>query len=157
MDLTLKNRKILSSLLLLSVVLAGIAFAYQASLIPASRLINADELVKVLQSSRSEKPLMIQVGSHVLFSQAHIPGSEYIGPGSGETGLNQLRQRVDFLPRNKFIVIYCGCCPWNHCPNVKPADDVLHAMGFTHVRVLYIANNFGTDWVEKGYPVAKGD
>jgi hypothetical protein len=29
-------------------------------------------------------------------------------------------------------------------------------MGFTNVKVLYIANNFGADWVEKGYPVAKG-
>jgi hypothetical protein len=25
------------------------------------------------------------------------------------------------------------------------------------VKFLYIANNFGADWVEKGYPVAKGD
>jgi len=30
-------------------------------------------------------------------------------------------------------------------------------MGFTNVKVLYISNNFGTDWVSKGYPVAKGD
>jgi hypothetical protein len=30
-------------------------------------------------------------------------------------------------------------------------------MGFTNVKVLYIANNFGTDWVSNGYPVAKGD
>jgi hypothetical protein len=30
-------------------------------------------------------------------------------------------------------------------------------MGFTKVKVLYIPGNFGMDWVEKGYPVAKGD
>jgi hypothetical protein len=30
-------------------------------------------------------------------------------------------------------------------------------MGFTNIKVLYIANNFGADWVDKGYPVAKGD
>jgi hypothetical protein len=30
-------------------------------------------------------------------------------------------------------------------------------MGFTNLKVLYISNNFGADWVEKGYPVAKGD
>ena len=131
--------------------------ASQASLIPSSRLINPDELVKVLQSSKGEKPLMIQVGSHVLYSQAHIPGSEYIGPGSSETGIQQLRKRVEALPRKKFIVLYCGCCPWNHCPNVQPADDALRSMGFTNVKVLYIAGNFGMDWVEKGYPVAKGD
>jgi rhodanese-related sulfurtransferase len=130
---------------------------YQAISLPSSQLIKPEELVKILQSSKGEKPLMIQVGSHVLYQQAHIPGSEYIGPASSESGLQQMRKRVEPLPRNKFIVIYCGCCPWSHCPNVKPADDALRAMGFTNVRVLHVANNFGTDWVDKGYPVAKGD
>ncbi len=138
-------------------VLPSLAFAGQASLIPASRLINPDELVKLLQSAESEKPLMIQVGSHVLYTQAHIPGSEYIGPASSESGLQSLRKRTEPLPRNQFIVLYCGCCPWSHCPNVKPADDALKAMGFTNVKVLFIADNFGADWVDKGYPVAKGD
>lgn len=118
--------------------------------------INPDELARILQSN-AEKPLMIQVGSHVLYSQAHIPGSEYLGPASSESGLQQLRSRVQPLPRTKFIVIYCGCCPWSHCPNVKPADEALSTMGFTNVKVLYIADNFGADWVSKGYPVAKGD
>lgn len=140
-----------------AIAVASLAFAYQASLIPDSRLINPDDLVKILQSAKSEKPLMIQVGSHVLYSQAHIPGSEYIGSASSESGLQSLRKRVESVPRSKFIVLYCGCCPWNHCPNVKPADDALRAMGFTNVKVLYIANNFGADWVAKGYPVGKGD
>jgi rhodanese-related sulfurtransferase len=145
--------------ILLALVLAlltVVAFA-QASLIPSTRLINPEDLVKTLQSSKAEKPLMIQVGSHVLYSQAHIPGSEYIGPASSDAAVQQLRKRVESVPRNKFILIYCGCCPWGHCPNVKPADDALHAMGFTNIKVLYIANNFGADWVDKGYPVAKGD
>jgi thiosulfate/3-mercaptopyruvate sulfurtransferase len=139
-------------------VASGAMFpVYQATSLPSSQLIKPEELVKILQSSKGEKPLMIQVGSHVLYQQAHIPGSEYIGPASSESGLQQMRKRVEPLPRNKFIVIYCGCCPWSHCPNVKPADDALRAMGFTNVRVLHVANNFGTDWVDKGYPVAKGD
>ncbi|MGB8113829.1 MAG: rhodanese-like domain-containing protein [Candidatus Sulfotelmatobacter sp.] len=157
MNLNLENRRILFSLLIVPFVLAGGLFAYQASLIPTSQLINPDELVTLLQSSKGEKPLMIQVGSHVLYSEAHIPGSEYIGPASSESGLQQLRKRVESLPRSKFIVLYCGCCPWSHCPNVKPANDALHALGFTKVKVLYIANNFGADWVDKGYPVAKGE
>ena len=157
MNRTLRNGKILLTLGLASVVLASAAYAFQATLIPTTRLINPDELVKILQSSRGQKPLMIQVGSHVLYSQAHIPGSEYIGPANSESGLQQLRKRVESMPRSKFIILYCGCCPWNHCPNVKPADDALRALGFTNVRVLYVANNFGADWVDKGYPVAKGD
>jgi rhodanese-related sulfurtransferase len=144
-------------LVLAAATLTISAFAFQASQIAGSHLINPDELVKILQSSKSEKPLLIHVGSHVLYSQAHIPGSEYIGPAADPASLQRLRTRVESLPRNKFIILYCGCCPWTHCPNMKPADDALHAMGFTNVKSLYIANNFGTDWVDKGYPVAKGD
>ncbi len=129
----------------------------QATSIPVSRQILPEELVKLLQNSGKKKPLMIQVGSHVLYTQAHIPGSEYIGPGSSDAGLQYLRKRVDSLPRTTFIVLYCGCCPWSHCPNVKPADDALYAMGFTNVKVLYIADNFGANWVDKGYPTAKGE
>ena len=130
--------------------------AAQASAIPTGRLINPEDLVKLLQTGK-DKPLMIQVGSHVLYAQAHIPGSEYIGPASSETGLQQLRKRVESLSRTKLIVLYSGCCPWTHCPNVKPADDALHAMGFTNAKILYISDNFGTNWVNQGYPVAKGE
>jgi thiosulfate/3-mercaptopyruvate sulfurtransferase len=125
--------------------------------VPASRQIAAEDLVKLLQHSGKETPLLIQVGSHVLYVQAHIPGSEYIGPASSEAGLQQLRKRVQSLPRTKSIVLYCGCCPWSHCPNVKPADDALQAMGFTKVKVLYLSDNFGANWVEKGYPTARGE
>jgi len=157
MNIDFKNGKILLIVGMVLVAPVSAVLAQPASLIRSSQLIKPEELVKVLQSSKSERPLLIQVGSHVLYSQAHIPGSEYIGPASGESGLQQLRKRVEPLPRSKFIVIYCGCCPWSHCPNIRPADDVLHAMGFTNVKVLYIASNLGADWVEKGYPVANGD
>jgi thiosulfate/3-mercaptopyruvate sulfurtransferase len=91
----------------------------------------------------------------VLFEQAHIAGSEYDGPGSQQAGLDQLKKRVAALPKDKAIVLYCGCCPWNRCPNVAPAFRLLQGMGFTQVKVLYIANNFGADWAEKGYPVER--
>jgi hypothetical protein len=129
------------------------AWAQNSGEIP---LIHTNELLEILQAGKTQKPLMIQVGSHVLYSQAHIPGSEYIGPASSESGLNRLRQRVAALPRNKFIVIYCGCCPWSHCPNIKPAAEALRAMGFTNFKALYIPDNFGTDWVDKGYPSTQG-
>ena len=125
--------------------------------IPTDALIQPEELARSVQSEKSTKPLILQVGSNVLFAQAHIPGSEYAGAASTESGRQQLHTRVERLPRNKFIVLYCGCCPWNHCPNVNPAYQELRAMGFTKVKVLYIANNFGADWVDKGYPVAKGE
>ena len=145
---------------IITIVFAAIALVCyasgQATSIPAARQIKPEELVKVLRTSH-EKPVIIQVGSHVLFAQAHIPGSEYIGPASTDAGLQQLRKRVEGLPRTQLIVLYCGCCPWTHCPNVKPAYDALNSMGFTNFKVLYIADSFGTNWVDKGYPTAKGE
>ncbi len=138
-------------------ILASVGLAQDAASIPSSRLIGAEELAAILRAPEAEKPLTIQVGFKLLYAEAHIPGAEYIGPASSPVGIEQLRKRVNSLPRTKFIVIYCGCCPWSHCPNVKPADDALHAMGFRKVKVLRIADNFGSDWVDKGYPVAKGE
>jgi hypothetical protein len=33
---------------------------------------------------------------------------------------------------------------------------MLEKMGYNKVKVLYIAHNIGTDWVDKGYPVERG-
>jgi thiosulfate/3-mercaptopyruvate sulfurtransferase len=123
--------------------------------IPADRLMQPPELAGILHAA-GQKPLVLQVGSHVLFAEAHIPGAEYAGPGGQEGGLEALRARVRDMSRDQFIVIYCGCCPWVKCPNIKAAYRELQSLGFTAVRVLYIANDFGTDWVAKGYPIAKG-
>ncbi len=119
--------------------------------IPQSALMQPAVLAHMLTSGN--KPLILQVGSRMLFNEAHIRGSEYSGPGSESEGLQSLHDRVTSLPRKKLIVLYCGCCPWTHCPNVSPAYSQLTAMGFTNVKVLYLPNNFGTDWVSKGYPV----
>jgi len=118
--------------------------------------IQPQELAKLLKSG-SEKPLILYVGFHTLYHGGHIPGAEFIGAVSQEAGKNDLIKRVQPLPRTTFVVVYCGCCPWTHCPNVKPALAQLRSMGFTKARVLYLENNFRTDWADKGYPVATGD
>jgi thiosulfate/3-mercaptopyruvate sulfurtransferase len=124
--------------------------------IPAAQVLQPEELLQLMRASEQNKPLILQVGSHVLYAEAHIPGSEYAGAGGQDTGLQALRDRVKGLERNRSLVIYCGCCAWNKCPNIRPAYQELRTLGFTHVRVLYLANNFGSDWLDKGYPVAKG-
>lgn len=127
-----------------------------AHTLESAHLINPEDLAKLLQSPKAEKPLVLMVGFRVLYAQGHIPGAEYIGPGSEERGIQALRKRVEALPRKRSIVIYCGCCPWVHCPNVEPSYKELKKMGYSNVRVLYFANNFGADWIAKGYPVEKG-
>jgi rhodanese-related sulfurtransferase len=124
--------------------------------IPEVQWLEPEALLHILKSTEENKPLLLQVGSHVLFAQGHIPGSEYVGPGSQVAGLQKLQMRVNSLSRKKLIVLYCGCCPWNRCPNLGTAYATLRQMGFTHVKVLYLANNFGADWAGKGYPVEQG-
>ena len=127
-----------------------------ASSIPKAQLIQTDELNRLLAAKAGAKPLVLQVGSHLMFDQAHIVGSEYAGPGSQPAGLKLLQDRITPLPRSTFIVLYCGCCPWERCPNLGPAFKLVHDLGFTNVKALYIADNFGTGWVDKGYPVERG-
>jgi thiosulfate/3-mercaptopyruvate sulfurtransferase len=131
--------------------------AGSASGLGTAQLITPAELARVLQSPKEPKPLILNVGPRMLYAQAHIPGAEYIGAGSEPQGIQQLRARVKSLPRRAFIVLYCGCCPWIHCPNVFPAYKELAGLGFTNVKVLYIADNLGTDWVYKGYPTVRGN
>ncbi|HQR23909.1 MAG TPA: rhodanese-like domain-containing protein [Steroidobacteraceae bacterium] len=125
--------------------------------LPASDLVQPPELAALLADPSARKPLVLQVGAHVLYVQAHIPGSEYVGPGEDDAGLAALRSRVARLPRDASIVIYCGCCPWDHCRNIGGAYAQLKRMGFTRVKVLYIASNFVSNWVDAGYAVATGD
>ncbi len=147
----------------LSVLIAFCAFSSAPLAFAADstnlKTLTPEELVSILnnKSAKAPKPLLFQVGSRMLYVQAHISGSEYIGAGNTPDGLQRLANRVSKLPKKTFIILYCGCCPWNHCPNVNPAYDALAKLGFTNVKVLYLANNFGADWVNKGYPYIKGE
>ena len=127
-----------------------------ASSISPTDLLQPASLAATLQSDSAVRPLVLQAGFRKLFDEAHIIGAEYAGPGDASVGLALLRERVAKPPKNSAIVIYCGCCPWDHCPNIGAAFSELRLLGFRNVKALYIAHDFGTDWIEKGYPVAKG-
>jgi thiosulfate/3-mercaptopyruvate sulfurtransferase len=134
---------------LLAVLRPG--WAAPAESIPAGALIEPKDLAASLTST-SAAPLMLHVGFRVLYDRAHIPGSAYAGPARDAEGLKSLSARVADLQRDTALVIYCGCCPWSHCPNIAAAYQTLASLGFTHLKVLHIAENFGTDWLDKGYP-----
>ncbi len=127
-----------------------------AASIPAAALIQPADFAATLNASAAPKPLILQVGFRKAYAQAHIPGSEYVGAASEEEGVKVLQQRVAQLPKDTAIVIYCGCCPWKKCPNIAAAYDALQDMGFKNVKVIYFADDFGTNWVDQGFPTAKG-
>lgn len=123
----------------------------------AAQLIEPNELAGLLKAPSGEKPLLLHVGFNVLYRAGTIPGSRYAGPGSRPEGIAALQQAVKDLPRDTSIVLYCGCCPWDHCPNMRPAFKAMRGMGFTNVRALHIAKNIETDWADRGFPLEPPD
>jgi thiosulfate/3-mercaptopyruvate sulfurtransferase len=127
-----------------------------AASIPTAALVQPGDFAATLNAPAAPRPLILQVGFRKAYAQAHIPGSEYVGAANEEDGVKALQQRVAKLPKDSAIVIYCGCCPWKKCPNIAAAYDALHDMGFKNVKVIYFADDFGTNWVDQGFPTAKG-
>jgi thiosulfate/3-mercaptopyruvate sulfurtransferase len=125
--------------------------------VAANQLIQPAALARALADSSSARPEVLQIGFKVLFRGGHIRGSRYIGPASKPEGLAALTRALAKIPRSRDVVLYCGCCPWADCPNVRPAIQAARRMGFRRVRVLYIAKNLQRDWIDKGFPIGEGD
>jgi rhodanese-related sulfurtransferase len=144
---------------LILAMLAGVTLGAADNARPwaPSDLIPAAQLNSQLPAVKAGKIVLIQVGFLMMYKMGHIPGSQYAGAASRPEGLAALKKLVANLPRNQQIVIYCGCCPWNDCPNIRPAFRALKEMGFTNFKVLDIPDRLGTDWTAKGFPIEKGE
>jgi hypothetical protein len=122
----------------------------------AAQTVKPADLAKELGDAKAaDKPTVVCVAPHVLYLGGHIAGALYHGPGSTAQGIEDLKKWAQPVPRSANLVIYCGCCPMDHCPNLRPAFVALRDMGFTHVCALIIPTNFYTDWVQPGYPYEK--
>jgi thiosulfate/3-mercaptopyruvate sulfurtransferase len=123
----------------------------------AGDLIKPEELAKSLADAKGAKPLVLYVGYSILYQGGHIEGSRFVGPPSKPEGLEALKSAVQKLPSDTRIVLYCGCCPWKNCPNIRAAFVTLQAMGFKNVKSLYLPNNFQQDWIVRGFPTQQGE
>lgn len=121
--------------------------------IPASQTIEPDQLAKEIAGK--DKPIVVCVAPRFLYDGAHVPGALFHGATSTEKGLADLRQWAASTRKDANIVLYCGCCPITRCPNIRPALATLHELGFTNVKVLWLPQDFHTDWIQKGYPTEK--
>ena len=113
------------------------------------------QLAAELQQEKDPHPVVIYVGMKVLYQGAHIPGALYFGGGATSDGIAALRKYAASLPKNSDVVLYCGCCPLEKCPNLRPAFSAMKEFGLARLRVLLLPNSFNADWVENGYPIQK--
>ncbi|HEY6945015.1 MAG TPA: rhodanese-like domain-containing protein [Candidatus Acidoferrum sp.] len=123
---------------------------------PSSQTLEPAQLAKMLTDKYSSMPTVVFVGFRSLYVGGHVPDAPFHGTASTEQGLAELKSWAANLPRSTDLVIYCGCCPFDKCPNVRPAYTALSGMGFKNVRVLVIPTSFAVDWADKGYPMQKG-
>jgi thiosulfate/3-mercaptopyruvate sulfurtransferase len=137
-------------------IFACIVFLYCNPIFPAraqepwtmNQLMPPSELANVINSTSAHKPFVFSIGV-----MAVIKGSVDIGPVIQKANLDKLRNELNKLPKNADIVIYCGCCPFANCPNIRPAFKLLNEMKFTNHKLLDLKTNIKVDWMNKNYPV----
>jgi hypothetical protein len=115
------------------------------------------ELARQLADSTAVHPVLVHVGFAPLYRSGHIPNSRYAGPGSKPEGLAAMKAALDTLPADQPIVLYCGCCPWVDCPNVRPAFRAAIQSGHRNVHVLFVEKTLERDWIGHGWPSEKGE
>ena len=141
------------NLVLLIVLLTSIKCAAQStSQEPwlAKQLMEPADLAKTMANPEAHQPYIFCIGPGAM-----IKNSIDIGPGKDKANLDKFKQELSKLPKDANIVIYCGCCPFDHCPNIRPAFTLLNDMKFTNHKLLDIPHNIKTDWKDHNYPVQK--
>jgi thiosulfate/3-mercaptopyruvate sulfurtransferase len=113
-----------------------------------AQLLDPAALAKVISDSAAAKPVILSIGPAGL-----IKGAQDIGPVSDPAGIENLKSAVAGIPKDKEIVLYCGCCPYANCPNVRPGMNTLKELGFTNYKLLDLPENLRVDWIAKGFPM----
>jgi hypothetical protein len=100
-------------------------------------------------TTKKDVPIIFHVGPGAV-----IPHSIDIGMTNEQENLDKLKEQLSPLAKHQKIVLYCGCCPFDRCPNVRPAIQLLKNMNFSNYYLLNIPTNIKVDWISKGYPSA---
>lgn len=114
----------------------------------SDQLIEPSELSAIIKSGKNI-PVILSVGPGAI-----IPGSTDIGMVKESDNLKKFKEQLDSLSKDAPVIIYCGCCPFEHCPNVRPAIQLLKNMNFTNYKLLNLPHNIKVDWIDKGYPTS---
>jgi len=114
------------------------------------QLMPPDELAKFINEGTNKKMYIYSIGPSGLIKTAIE-----IGDGNDEKNMDKLKNEISSLPKDANIVVYCGCCPFEHCPNIRPVFNLFNEMKFTNHKLLNLPQNLKVDWIDKGYPMAE--
>lgn len=114
------------------------------------QLMSPGELARKLNETGNTNTIVLNIGP-----SGAIKNSIEIGPTQEAENFALLKEKLSQLPKDAEVVIYCGCCPFQHCPNIRPAFELLNEMKFTNAKLLNLPKNLGVDWISKGYPMKR--
>jgi thiosulfate/3-mercaptopyruvate sulfurtransferase len=145
-----------TKLTLISAIVIGlIAFALQSFSIKTTdepwkkeQLMEPSELAAIINKPNAKKPIIYSVGPG-----ADIKGSIEMGAAQEKENFDKFKAALNKLDKNTEIVLLCGCCPFEHCPNIRPAFKLLNEMNFSNHKLLNLPHNLKVDWIDKGFPM----
>ena len=140
------NRSLLS--LIMFLWLGCIAAQTSSKPWTEDQLQDPEALANILRSRASKQPLIFNIGP-----MEDIKGATNIGPTKDKNNLAKLKQALSAVPKDKTVIIYCGCCPFRVCPNIRPAFALLKEMKFTRPKLLNLEHNLKTNWIDLGFPM----
>ncbi|MES2764072.1 MAG: rhodanese-like domain-containing protein [Bacteroidota bacterium] len=127
---------------------SGLMSSYaQAPTWKKEQLMPTKELADKITSNAKDKPLIFNVGP-----MENIKGAIAMGAATSVTFNSRIESSLAMESKAKPVVVYCGCCSYSSCPNIKPAYDMILTQGFKNVKVLELPEGIKPDWVAKGYP-----
>lgn len=112
------------------------------------QLIEPSELAKIINDPKVSKPIIYSIGPG-----GNIKGSIEMGAAQEKENLDKFKTELNKLAKDTDIFIFCGCCPFKDCPNIRPAFKLLNEMKFTNHKLLNLSHNLKVDWIDKGYPM----
>lgn len=137
----------MKAILFLFILITSVSLAQQNDPWKKEQILPTKDLATTINTNKNI-PVILNVGP-----MDNIKTSIKVGEVNTPEGIEKLKTSVASIPKNKEIVIYCGCCSYANCVNIRPAFKTLQELGYKNIKVLDIPEGYREDWVAKGYPV----
>ena len=136
-------------LLLLSCsLLVSLVMQAQPNSFKAEQLLQPAKLNEAYSKPAAAQPLILNMGV-----ERNIKNAVEVGIVSSPSKYQKLVEVMKKVPKNREIVLYCGCCKLENCPNIPIALEKLSALGYKNVKILNLIEGINEDWIDKKYPM----
>ena len=109
--------------LITAAVLTLTSFIQQQDPWKKEQIISTKDLAAKIQNNSKDLPVIINVGP-----MENIKTAIKVGNADSDEGIKKLTTTVSGMKKTSKMVIYCGCCSYANCPNIRPAFNKLQEL-----------------------------